>query len=109
MIDEFKIREAVKSVLDPELKKSLLDLGMIRDIHVENGQVWLTLALSTARCPRKDAMVEEIKGVLGKLPGVAGVDVRLATLSHEELEKLFPKHPLVGLEKVRHVLAVASG
>lgn len=42
MIDEFKIREAVKSVLDPELKKSLLDLGMIRDIHVENGQVQLT-------------------------------------------------------------------
>jgi len=109
MIDEFKIREAVKSVLDPELKKSLLDLGMIRDIHVENGQVQLTLALSTARCPRKDAMIEEIKGVLGKLPGVAGVDVRLATLSREELGALFPKHPLVGLEKVRHVLAVASG
>ncbi len=109
MIDEFKIREAVKSILDPELKKSLLDLGMIRDIHVENDHVGLTLALSTARCPRKDTMIEEIKGVLEKLPGVGGVDVRLTTLNKEELEKLFPKHPLVGLEKVRHVLAVASG
>lgn len=109
MINELKIREAVKSILDPELKKSLLDLGMIRDIHVENGHVGLTLALSTARCPRKDTIIEEIKGVLEKLPGISGVDVRLTTLNKEELEKLFPKHPLVGLEKVRHVLAVASG
>jgi ATP-binding protein involved in chromosome partitioning len=37
------------------------------------------------------------------------VDVKLTTLNQEELRQLFPKHPLVGVEKVRHVLAVASG
>jgi len=39
MIDEQKIRKALKSVLDPELKKSLLELGMVRDICVVKGQV----------------------------------------------------------------------
>ncbi|SEM04290.1 ATP-binding protein involved in chromosome partitioning [Syntrophus gentianae] len=108
-VNERGIREALKVVLDPELKKSLLDLGMIRDISVEEGQVSLSLALTTAKCPRKDDIVDEIKRVLGRLPGVSGVNIKLSTLNREELTQLFPKHPLVGLEKVRHVLAVASG
>jgi len=109
MIDEQGIREVVKVVMDPELKKSLLELGMIRDIQVEKGLVRLTLALTTSKCPKKDAMVEEIRRVVGDLPGVSGVEIKLTTLSKEELEQLFPKHPLVGLGRVRHVVAVASG
>jgi len=109
MIDEKGIREVVKVVIDPELKKSLLELGMIRDIQVEKGLVRLTLALTTSKCPKKDAMVEEIRRVVGDLPGVSGVEIKLTTLSKEELEQLFPKHPLVGLGRVRHVVAVASG
>lgn len=109
MISEQKIRDAVKVVQDPELKKSLLELGMIRDISVADGQITLTLALTTSRCPQKDALVDEIKQVLGQLPGVSTIEVNLTTLSEEELQRLFPQHPLVGLKKVRHVLAVASG
>jgi ATP-binding protein involved in chromosome partitioning len=109
MIDAQTIRDAVKVVMDPELKKSLLQLGMIRDIAVENGLVRLTLALTTSKCPKKDVMVAEIRRVLANLPGVSGVEITLTTLSQEELQQLFPKHPLVGLGKVRHVVAVASG
>jgi ATP-binding protein involved in chromosome partitioning len=109
MLDKEKILETIKVVQDPELKKSLLELGMIRDIYVEKGLVRLSLALTTSRCPKKEAIVAEIRRVLGNLPGVSGVDVKLTTLSRDELRKLFPKHPLVGLGKVRHVLAVASG
>jgi ATP-binding protein involved in chromosome partitioning len=109
MMDEQKIREAIKVVVDPELKKSLLELGMIRDIYVEKDLVRLTLALTTSKCPKKDAIVAEIRRVLGRLPDISEVDVKLTTLTQEELQQLFPKHPLVGLGKVRHVLAVASG
>jgi ATP-binding protein involved in chromosome partitioning len=48
MIDEQRIRDVVRVVVDPELKKSLLELGMIRDIHVEKDLVRLTLALTTS-------------------------------------------------------------
>ncbi|RQW84161.1 MAG: iron-sulfur cluster carrier protein ApbC [Geobacter sp.] len=109
MVDEQRIRDAVKGVLDPELKKSLLDLGMIRDIHVENSLVRLTLALTTSKCPKKEAMIAEIRRVVGELTGVTGVEIQLTTLSKEDLQGLFPQHPLVGLGKVRHVVAVASG
>ncbi len=109
MIDEQLIRETVKDIQDPELKKSLLELGMIRDISVADGKVTLTLALTTSKCPKKEAMVTEIRRVLEELSGISRVDVKLTTLNQEELRQLFPKHPLVGLEKVRHVLAVASG
>lgn len=109
MLDREKILEAVKVVQDPELNKSLLELGMIRDISVAGDQVRLSLALTTSKCPKKEALAAEIRRVLERLPGVSGVEVKLTTLSQEELRQLFPSHPLVGLGKVRHVLAVASG
>ncbi len=109
MIDEQMIRNALKNVLDPELKKSLLDLGMIRNIHVEGGVVGLTLALTTSRCPKKDSMAVEIRRALSDMPEVEEVRINISTLTEEELKRIFPKHPLSGLERVRHVVAVASG
>jgi len=53
MLDEQRILEAIKVVQDPELQKSLVELGMIRDIHVQKGRVWLPLALTTSKCPKK--------------------------------------------------------
>jgi ATP-binding protein involved in chromosome partitioning len=47
--------------------------------------------------------------VLEPQPGVSAVEVNLVTLDEEELQRLFSQHPLVGLKKVRRVLAVASG
>ncbi len=99
MIKIQEIRQALKGVLDPELKKSLLELGMIRDIRVDEGRISLTLALTTVKCPKKESIVDEIKGVLEGLPGVAGVDVRMTALNQEELGQLFPKHPLAGKGK----------
>ncbi|ABA88834.1 MRP-like NifH superfamily NTPase [Syntrophotalea carbinolica DSM 2380] len=109
MADKQSILEAIKVVQDPELNKSLIDLGMIRDIFVEKGLVRLSLALTTSKCPKKEAIVAEIRQVLQNLPDVSKVEVKLTTLTKEELRKLFPEHPLVGLNRVRHVLAVASG
>ncbi len=109
MVDEQRVRDAVKVVMDPELKKSLVELGMIRDIFVENGVVRLTLALTSSKCPKKDAMVAEIRRVLEKISEISRVEITLTTLNEEELRRLFPKHPLAGLGKVHHILAVASG
>lgn len=109
MIDKEKIIAALKDVYDPELKKNLIDLGMIKDIVAEDGKISLTLALTTMKCPMKNQMVKRIKDVLEALPGVASVNIGLTTLKKEELKKLFPKHPLLGIERVAHTLAVASG
>jgi ATP-binding protein involved in chromosome partitioning len=109
MLTVATIQEAVAVVQDPELKKSLLELGMLRNITVKEGHVRMTLALTTSVCPKQAEMVDEIKRIVNLLPGVSDVSLAITTLGAEELQNLFPQHPLRGLNKVQHVMAVASG
>ena len=109
MLTADTVKEALATIPEPELGKNLVELGMIKDLHVDYGHVSLTLALTTMRCPRKKQMVEQIKKVVGAVPDVVTVDVSVAELSNDERKRLFPKHPLVGIEKIGHILAVASG
>lgn len=108
-MNEKQIREALQTVLHPKLKKSLIDIGMIRDISIKDDVVTLTLALKSQRSPLKKLLVSEIETVVCALPEVASVKVEIITLTKEEFEKMFPKAPLKGIEKVKHFLAVASG
>jgi len=109
MIDEQLISNALKNILDPELKRGLLELGMIRNIRVKGSVVSLTLALTTSRCPKKDSMAAEIRRALLDMPQVEDVRITMGALTEEELKRIFPKHPLSGLDRVRSVVAVASG
>ena len=109
MIDEQKVREALQSVREPKLKKNLVELGMIKNVTVEAEKVTLTLALPTLKYPLKGRIVDEIKLVLAGFPGVSSVDVQITALSADERERLFPKPSLLGIRKVGHFLAVASG
>jgi ATP-binding protein involved in chromosome partitioning len=109
MIDKKLIREALQAVVHPKLKKSLIDLGMIRDISIQDKKVVLTLALKSDRSPLKKVFIAEIEKRIGDLPQVSSVQVHVVTLNKKEYEQLFPKAPLKGIEKVHHFLAVASG
>jgi len=75
MIDEKQIREALQTVLHPKLKKSLIDIGMIRNISIKGDVVTLTLALKSDRSPLKKVLIGEIEQVVGALPGVSKVQV----------------------------------
>ena len=48
------VRRALEAVMDPELGRNIVELGMVRDISIANGRVALTLALTTLACPFKD-------------------------------------------------------
>lgn len=109
MVTEQAVREALVKVHDPELKKNIVDLNMVKDIRIAAGEIGLTLALTTLHCPRKEKFVEEIQQVLGEIPGVTSVQVKVEAMTKEELDRLFPRHPLVGISKVKYFIAVASG
>lgn len=109
MVTKQQIKEALQSVNDPELQKSIIDLHMVKDIHIDDGNVSLTLALTTLQCPMKDKIVGDVKNAIRKVPGVTDIQVKLTAMSKEELDRLFPKHLLVGINKVKHCIAVASG
>lgn len=109
MMTEKEIGAALRAIIHPSLKKPLIDLGMIRDIAVRGTEVTLTLALKSDHGPLKEKFVRDIEQTAGALPDVSAVKVNVAILSEEELQRLFPRVPLKGIEKVRHIVAVASG
>ena len=109
MIDEKLIRDALQVVLHPKLKKSLIDIGMIRNISIKDDVVTLALALKNEKSPLREVFAAEIKKVADSLPEVSIINVEFETLSKEECEQLFPKVLLKGIEKVKCQEKVLGG
>lgn len=72
-----QIIEALRGVLDPELGMSVVDLGLIYDVHIEHGTVSITMTLTAPGCPIHDAMTMWVQRALMRLPGVSEVDVKI--------------------------------
>jgi len=114
MVTEDQVREALRGVSDPELQRNLVELGMIRDIHIEDRQVRFTLALTTMACPIKDQLVTQARDAVLALDGVSEVQVDLAEMTAEERQRLGlggPEQPGTAeqFNDIRHVIAVISG
>jgi Mrp family chromosome partitioning ATPase len=108
-----QVTEALRQVMDPELKRNLVELGMVRNIQIKNCRVRFTLALTTLACPLKDQIVADAKQAIVALNGIKHVDVELAEMSAEEKQKLGlgalqPGHA-EPFNDIRHVIAVVSG
>ena len=109
-----QIREALKEVMDPELRRNIVELGMVRDVVVEDGCVHLTLALTTLACPLKDRISEDARQAILKLGGIDEVEVELTEMTAEEKERISPpgqkyEGHAEELNHIRHVIAVMSG
>jgi len=113
MITVEQVYQALQGVVDPELKRNLVELGMIHNVKVENGQARFTLALTTLACPLKEQIVAEAKQAILALDGIQQVDIELAEMSVEEKQRLSPGQAQPGsvehLNDIRHVIAVMSG
>jgi Mrp family chromosome partitioning ATPase len=115
---EDRILEALKGVNDPELGKSLVELGMVHDVQVDGDRVSFTLALTTLACPLRDSIVDDARTAVMAVNGVKDAQVTLREMTREEKERIWPKQsqqqerePGVAahLNDVKHVLAVMSG
>ena len=74
-ISKEQVLEALKKVEDPELHKSLVDLGMVQDIEIAGDAVRVTIALTMAGCPLKDQIKRDVKEAVGGIPGVQEVSI----------------------------------
>ncbi len=91
MISVDDIRQALTPIMDPELRRSVIDLNMIRDIEIEDNNVRFTLALTTLACPLADGIAEATHNAVAKLPGVAHVGIDVAEMPREDVAKLFAR------------------
>ena len=73
-----EIRENLKSVYDPEIGVNIVDLGLVYDADVaDNGDVLVTMTLTSLGCPLGPVIVQEVTNALKDLPGLGEVDVKL--------------------------------
>lgn len=77
-IDVEMIREALRSVVDPELHLNIIDLGLVYAIEQPaDGEVQITMTLTTPGCPIGTTLVQAVERVVAPLPGVKRVHVTL--------------------------------
>ncbi len=78
--------DALRGVLDPELHRSIVDLGMVGDVTVDGDRVAVTIKLTVAGCPLKAEIQRRVADAVSPLPGVGTLHVGLDTMTPEERE-----------------------
>ncbi|PFG74180.1 metal-sulfur cluster assembly factor [Tepidiforma thermophila] len=72
-----QLREKLREVKDPEINMSIVDLGLVYDIQYDNGDVLVTMTLTSPGCPLGPIIRGEAYAKLRELPGVKDVDVQI--------------------------------
>jgi Mrp family chromosome partitioning ATPase len=115
MVDKEQVFDALDGVIDPELRKSLVELGMVHDVEIDDGTISLTLALTTLACPLREQIMDDARQALLALDSVEEVDLTLREMTQEEKERIWPKQQeqkrgaAAELNDIRYVIAVMSG
>src|SRR6201993_74953 len=113
------IRAALAKVIDPELRRPITELGMVKGIEVSRGgDVHVEIYLTTAACPKKTEISERVSRAVADVPGTGAVKVTLDVMNDEqrtELRKQLrgdarePVIPFAQPGSLTRVYAVASG
>src|SRR5713101_1012610 len=88
LVDKNLVLEKLRDVLDPEIGRSIVDLKMVRDITVSDGNVYVKIALTVAHCPLAKTLQADVEAAVRKLEAVTSVKVETTTMSRKELEEL---------------------
>jgi len=99
------ILDVLRPVQDPELQKSLVELNMIRNVEITDGNVSFTLVLTTPACPLREFIVEDCKQAIQTLPGVK--DIAVEVTAETPQQKGLPDR--TGINGVKNILAISSG
>ena len=110
-----QVTEKLSGVIDPELRRNIVDLGMVRSIEIhDDGRVDVIVSLTTAGCPIRNHFQQAVVQNVAELDDVKAVEVGFDVLSDEEKSGLQQKLgrgklPDGALAQVKNVICVASG
>ena len=76
---EEQVIEALKNVMDPELNQSLVELGMVRDMVVKEGDVSFSVELTTPACPLKKQIEADVRQAVSVIPGVGSLKINMTS------------------------------
>jgi len=115
---ETLVRQALGRVLDPEIRRPITDLGMVRSVSLDGPDVAVEVSLTTAGCPMREQLTREVTREVSAVDGVASVRVDLGVM--DDAQRAALKDVLRGGRPAREVpftqpgsltrvVAVASG
>ncbi len=80
-----RVTQALSRVLDPDIRRPITELGMVKDVAVApEGSVRVDVWLTVAGCPMKDKITKEVTDAVSSVPGVSNVQVGLDVMSDQQ-------------------------
>lgn len=104
-VTEELVLDALRQIKDPDLHKDIVTLGFIKDLRIDGGNVSFRIVLTTPACPVKDQMEDAARELVGAIPGVTSVQVKMDA----EVPKGRGIGEKLAIEGVRNIVAVSSG
>lgn len=83
-----EMREAMKEIFDPEIPINIVDLGLIYGLQEKDGNVDITMTLTSPHCPVADQLKARVNEVVGKMPGIKQIKVEISHNPPWSKEKL---------------------
>src|SRR5436305_6688340 len=84
-----QVKEALRAVIDPELRRDIVELEMVRSIDIHpTGVIDVMASLTTPGCPIRSHFQTGVATAVGKLDGVTGVNINFDVLSDQEKSAL---------------------
>jgi ATP-binding protein involved in chromosome partitioning len=104
MVHVDQVMSTLRQVVDPELHRDIVSMGMIKDLSIEGGKVAFTLELTTPACPFNSEIEEDVRNRMADI-GIKDLDLRVTARVTEgravSMDELLPG--------VKNIIAVASG
>ena len=104
-LSEAVVLEALGQIIDPDLRKDIVELGFIHDLEIDGGEVRFRIVLTTPACPVKEQMEAQANEIVGSLDGVSSVVVTMDA----EVPQGRGVANNIAIPGVKNIIAVSSG
>jgi ATP-binding protein involved in chromosome partitioning len=105
-LDREAVLNALRVVMDPDLRKDIVTLGFVKDLTLDAGRVAFTIELTTPACPVKEQMREQAAAAVRALPGITDVAI---TMTANVRSASQPETGRTPLPSVKNIIAVGAG
>ncbi|WP_405375563.1 MULTISPECIES: Mrp/NBP35 family ATP-binding protein [unclassified Microbacterium] len=109
-----EVRRAVAAVSDPELRRPLGELDMVRGVRVDGAVAHVDIALTIVGCPAADRIERDVRDAAASVSGIDGVEVAVGVMTPDERAALVarirgPRRMRFDADSLTRVIAVTSG
>ena len=105
MVGVDDVLNKLSTVIDPDLKKDIVSMGMIKDLELNSGSLKFTLELTTPACPFNDDIERDVRAAIDSLDGIENFDMEVTAKVMEGRDLAADE----AMATVKNIIAVASG